>query len=459
MVTSVTFSCSTSTTPEFRPCFIGPDLGPNATKVCPPSWTSPRPWRPLAGIEPAAGWEGTALTDDAPTRRPHVLTETFFAGNCLFDHRPIYFGVRTRDHHYLWKEYRDPGDAFSPEGHELYDVGADPGESNNIYRPDHPLVPGFNAVIARRLAELPEITDERIIALFGPEIAADVLPVADTFSPVPKLAVSNIALSAYDHAAELGRLTDLGLSGVEVAPSRVWRDTWHGLTPALVAAYRRDVEAAGLGVVGLHSLFYDHPELGLFRDAETRARSLDFLVHLSAVCRDLGGRTLIWGGGRRLGDVGQAPARAEAQAFMAELCRRIEGHGTVFCFEPLGPDETDFINSAFDALAIVAAVDHPALRMQLDAKALVANGRGDGRALPRRGAPPGPLSRQRARSRRARHQRRCRSPGVGRILARYRLPGVRFDRATDAQRRSPRGRRGPERPRPHGLLPMTGDRP
>jgi sugar phosphate isomerase/epimerase len=58
---------------------------------------------------------------------------------------------------------------------------------------------------------------------------------------------------------------------------------------------------------------------------------------------------------------------------MAELCRRIEGHETCFCFEPLGPDETDFINSAFDALAIVEAVDHPGLRMQLDAKALFAN--------------------------------------------------------------------------------------
>ena len=57
----------------------------------------------------------------------------------------------------------------------------------------------------------------------------------------------------------------------------------------MVRAYRRDVEAAGLRVVGLHSLFYDHPELGLFRDAERRDRSLDFLVHLSAVCRDLGG--------------------------------------------------------------------------------------------------------------------------------------------------------------------------
>ena len=190
---------------------------------------------------------------------------------------------------------------------------------------------------------------------------------------MPKLAVSNIALTAYDHTAELGRLPELGLSGLEVAPSRVWRDTWHGLTPAMVAAYRRDVEAAGLQVVGLHSLFYDHPELGLFRDAETRARSLDYLVHLSAVCRDLGGRTLIWGGGRRRGDVGAAAANTEARAFMAELCRRVEGHGTCFCFEPLGPDETDFINSACDALAIVEAVDHPALRMQLDAKALVAN--------------------------------------------------------------------------------------
>ena len=188
-----------------------------------------------------------------------------------------------------------------------------------------------------------------------------------------KLAVSNIALSAHDHAAELGCLLEFGLAGVEVAPSRVWRDTWHGLKPAMVRAYRRDVEDAGLSVVGLHSLFYDHPELGLFRDAETRARSLDFLVHLSAVCRDLGGRTLIWGGGRRRGDVPEAAALIEAQAFMADLCRRVEGHGTCFCFEPLGPDETDFINSAFDALAIVKAVGHPGLRMQLDAKALFAN--------------------------------------------------------------------------------------
>ncbi len=186
-------------------------------------------------------------------------------------------------------------------------------------------------------------------------------------------AVSNIALTAFEHGAELDRLGDLGLVGLEIAPSRVWRDTWHGLAAIDVGRYRRRIETAGLRVVGLHSLFFDHPELGLFKEAAMRSRTQDFLVHLSAMCRDLGGRTLIYGGGRRRGDMGQKAAFAETVAFFAELCRRIEGHGTCFCLEPLGPRETDFIHSAFDALAVVEAVDHMALRMQLDAKALVAN--------------------------------------------------------------------------------------
>lgn len=189
-----------------------------------------------------------------------------------------------------------------------------------------------------------------------------------------KFAVSNIALTAYDHEEELDHLAGLGLAGLEVAPSRVWRDTWGGLGAARVEAYRRRVEAAGLTVTGLHSLFFDHPDLGLFRQPEVRARTLDFMEHLSAVCRDLGGRTLVYGGGRKRGDVPLEDAVRETATFMGELSNRIEAHGTHFCFEPLGPNDTDFIHSAFESLEIVKAVDHPCLKVQLDAKALVANG-------------------------------------------------------------------------------------
>ena len=188
-----------------------------------------------------------------------------------------------------------------------------------------------------------------------------------------KIALSNIALPAYDHAGELHALAELGITGLEVAPSRVWRDTWEGLDAGAVAAYRREVEAAGLEVVGLHSLIYDHPDLGLFKNTETRARTLDFFAHLSAVCRDLGGRTLIWGGGRRRGDVPEEEAEAEAVRFMGDLMTRIEGHGTVFCFEPLGPTDSDFINSVVTAVLIAVRVSHPGLAVQIDAKALAEN--------------------------------------------------------------------------------------
>ncbi|MSO92260.1 MAG: sugar phosphate isomerase/epimerase [Rhodospirillales bacterium] len=190
-----------------------------------------------------------------------------------------------------------------------------------------------------------------------------------------RLAVSNIGLPAFDHRAELARLPGLGFEGLEVAPSRVWQDTWQGLKPAEVAAYRRTVEGAGLRIIGLHSLFFDQPDLGLFKGAAARAKALDFLTHLSAVCRDLGGRTLIYGSAaaRRRGSLAPDTAFAEAADFFAALARRIEAHGTCFCFEPLGPEESDFINSAFDSLRIVNAVSSPTLRLQLDAKALVQN--------------------------------------------------------------------------------------
>ena len=190
-----------------------------------------------------------------------------------------------------------------------------------------------------------------------------------------KLAVSNIALSPGIPVAQMRALPAMGLTGLEVALSRIWDDTWHGLQASAVESYRREVEAAGLQVVGLHSLFWQLPELGLFRDAPARSRTMDFLTHLSAVCRDLGGKTLIYGSApaRRRGDMPVKDAMAETVAFFRELCLRIESHGTCYCFEPLEPTVSDFVNSVHESLAIVDAVGSPALKVQLDAKALVAN--------------------------------------------------------------------------------------
>ena len=188
-----------------------------------------------------------------------------------------------------------------------------------------------------------------------------------------KLSISNIALPAFEHDDFLPRLAMLGLSGLEVAPSRRWRNTWQELRATDVAAYRQAIETAGLEVVGLHSLLFDHQELELFGTTEQRNDLLAFFAHLSAVCRDLGGRTLIWGGGRHRGAVEPKEAVDLTVEFFGALADRIDAHGTCFCIEPLGVNDTDFVHSVFDSLDIVGAVDRASLKVQIDAKALYDN--------------------------------------------------------------------------------------
>jgi sugar phosphate isomerase/epimerase len=188
-----------------------------------------------------------------------------------------------------------------------------------------------------------------------------------------KYAISNIALPQYQHCNELSELASLGFEGLEVAPSRVWSDTWKGLVAADIQRYRSDVEAAGLEVVGLHSLLFDQPDLALCDSTEKRGRLMEFFVHLSGMCRDLGGRTIIWGGGRRREAMPADEALTVAVEFFGALADRIEGHGTVYCLEPLASADTDFVHSVRECQAIAHAVNRPGLKVQIDVKAMASN--------------------------------------------------------------------------------------
>ena len=128
----------------------------------------------LAGLPPNPSWEGLPVTHEDIHKRDHVLVECFYGGNCLFKDRPIYVGVRTHRYKYFWKEFRDPKDWQSRNGQELYDLFHDREEQHNIYHVDHPALPEMELCIARRLAELPEISRERIVRAFGESIAAKV---------------------------------------------------------------------------------------------------------------------------------------------------------------------------------------------------------------------------------------------------------------------------------------------
>lgn len=189
-----------------------------------------------------------------------------------------------------------------------------------------------------------------------------------------KFALSNTALPARNHVDLLPCLGEMGFAGLEAAPAQIWSDTWRGPTSASVVAYRHAAQAAGLEIVGLHALLDGQEGLGIFRDAAAIQRTEDFLVHLSAVCRDLGGRTLILDGGRQLYSVTHDQAWLKCHAFLERLLPRIEDHGTMLCFEPLGSAQAGFCHTARECRIMATAVDHPAFGLQLNSSALTENG-------------------------------------------------------------------------------------
>ncbi|MBO6948153.1 MAG: sulfatase-like hydrolase/transferase [Rhodospirillales bacterium] len=121
----------------------------------------------IAGVEAPVAWEGASVFGSEVASRDHVIAEAFHSGNCLFDARPPYIAVRTSQHKFLWKEYRDKTDRFSPEGLELYDIQTDPQEKRNLYQPDHEALPELERYAAERLAAIPEITSARIVKALG----------------------------------------------------------------------------------------------------------------------------------------------------------------------------------------------------------------------------------------------------------------------------------------------------
>ena len=116
----------------------------------------------LSSIPPVDEWVGEVVSSPQAADRDHVLVETFHGGNCLFDHRPIYMALRTSQWKYLWKEFIDPTDHFSPSECELYELDKDPLEQKNVFRQNHPVIKKLNPLIIDRLREIPEISADRV---------------------------------------------------------------------------------------------------------------------------------------------------------------------------------------------------------------------------------------------------------------------------------------------------------
>ena len=109
-----------------------------------------------------------------------------------------------------------------------------------------------------------------------------------------KLAISHIAWPATEEEEFLRHIREWGCGGVEIAPSRVWPEPLDA-TPPERQAFKSLVYRYGLEIPAFQALFYNRPDLGVFRDRRTEAEAVKYLIGLCHLAADLGARVLVFG--------------------------------------------------------------------------------------------------------------------------------------------------------------------
>jgi len=167
----------------------------------------------------------------------------------------------------------------------------------------------------------------------------------------------------------------LGYHGIEIAPFTLSRSaSAEDVTSRQAKQVRQIIEDHGLEMVGLHWLFVGPTGLHMTTpDDRVWRRTKDYLSILVDLCADLGGKVLVVGSPKQRNLVeGQTKESAWKRAvdlFSSVLDKAAEREVTL-CIEPLSPKETDFVNTAAEAMLMVRQINHPNFKIHLDVKAM-----------------------------------------------------------------------------------------
>jgi sugar phosphate isomerase/epimerase len=188
-----------------------------------------------------------------------------------------------------------------------------------------------------------------------------------------RYAICNETFEGWDHARICRQAAELGYTGLELAPFTL-APRITDVTPAQRQQLRREAEAAGVQIIGLHWLLAKTEGLQLTSpDAAVCQRTADYLVALARCCRDLGGELMVFGSPAQR-RIPAGATREQATDYAVDtFCRSAAGiadAGVQLCLEPLAPAEADFIQTAGEAVAILERLAHPNFALHLDVKAM-----------------------------------------------------------------------------------------
>lgn len=175
----------------------------------------------------------------------------------------------------------------------------------------------------------------------------------------------------FDRAFAVAR--ECGYTGIEIAPFTI-ANSAYDISPAKREEVRKQAQAAGLEVVGLHWLLAKTEGYYLTTpDLEVRKKTSAYLAELARLCRDLGGKLMVLGSPVQR-NLLPGVTHDEAMRYAAEVIRAamptLEECDVTLAVEPLGPLEGDFLNTAELGAHLCGMVGSNHCRLHLDVKAM-----------------------------------------------------------------------------------------
>lgn len=188
-----------------------------------------------------------------------------------------------------------------------------------------------------------------------------------------KFAICNELFQDWPFEKTFAFARECGYTGIEFAPFTIEKNAFD-ISAARRAEVRRQVEQAGLEVVGLHWLLAFTEGCYLTSaDPEVRERTSTYFAELARLCRDLGGSVLVLGSPKQrnlLPGVSHEQAMKYAADVIQQALPTLETCDVTLAVEPLGPAEGDFLLTAKAGRELVEMVGSPHCQLHLDVKAM-----------------------------------------------------------------------------------------
>lgn len=171
----------------------------------------------------------------------------------------------------------------------------------------------------------------------------------------------------------IGFVARAGYDAIEIAPFTIAKYVTE-IPKAERERIREVARRAGICVSAIHwvlvqaeGMYVTHPE------AAVRERTSQYFGELVDFCADLGAKVIVVGSPKQRnlmeGVTWERGWQWATDVFRAPV-KRAEERDVTICFEPLAPVETNFINTAADAIEFVKQLGTPHFKIILDVKAM-----------------------------------------------------------------------------------------